>query len=58
MHVTISVIPVMIPVLTITCSYFGFMVVHIMYSRWEYRTICNSDSICLGLLWYETTVYL
>ena len=30
--IMISVIPVMIPVLTITCSCFGFMVVSIMHS--------------------------
>ena len=35
--IMISVIPVMIPVLTITCSCFGFMVVSIMYSRFDYR---------------------
>ena len=30
----------------------------VWYSRYDYRMICNSDSICLGLLWYETRVYL
>jgi len=45
--IMISMILVMIPVLTITCSCFGFIVVPAMYSRFDYRMICNSDSIRL-----------
>ena len=56
--IAISMIPVMIPVLTIAYSCFGFMAVPIMYPRYNYSMICNSDSICLGLLWYEIRVYL